>query len=105
MDTIRTRRYSEEEIDDMIEEYKCKFGGEEKWKYAGNRKFIAVKGAVVEFNREDGELSLGGNNNTALTMSRILQVKHEVKKERELHSLGMLPSKTCLHGCCNYESD
>ena len=103
---IQSKRYPEDEVDEMIEEYKAKFGGEEKWKYAGNHKFIAVKGAAVEFNTAQGELFISGNMNTGITMMRILQIKQECKKERELVKQSqVIPKKTCIHGCCSYPSD
>ena len=104
MDTLQTKRYTEGEIDDMIEEYKAKFGGNQEWKHAGQRaKFIAVKGTAVEYNREEGRLYLRGNMDTAVTMKRILQVKREVKEEREL--VAFTHPKECIYGCCSYASE
>ena len=106
METIQSKKYSEDEVDDMIEEYKAKFGGQEKWKHVGETKFVAVKGTAVEFNRVQGQLFLSGNMNTASTMMSILEVKKLVKKERELMMYALpMPKNTCLHGCCHYESE
>ena len=105
MEKILSKRYAEEEIDEMVEEYKCKFGGGNNWEKHGRSKYIVVQRALVEYDSEEGQLSIGGDVNTALTMFRILQVKKEVKQERDLLYLGKLPEKTCIHGCCNYESE
>ena len=103
MDTLQTKRYTEGEIDDMIEEYKAKFGGNQEWKHAGQKaKFIAVKGTAVEYNLEEGQLYLRGNMGTAMTMKRILQVKREAKEERELFA--SKPPEKCMYGCCSNAS-
>ena len=103
---MQSNRYPEDEVDEMIEEYKAKFGGTENWRFAGARKFIAVKGAAVEFDRANGMLYIRNNMNIGVTMMRILQVKQECKKERELiKQCQVIPKKTCLHGCCSYTSN
>ena len=80
----QSNRYPEEEVDEMIEEYKAKFGGAENWRFSGERKFIAVKGAAVEFDRAGKVLYIRWNMNTGVTTMRILQVKKDCKKGKEL---------------------
>ena len=83
MEKILSKRYTEEEVGEMIEEYKCKFGGDNIWEKQGKHKYIVVKRALVEYDSEEGQLSIGGEIDTALTMYRILQVRKDVRKERE----------------------
>ena len=102
MDRIHSTRFSEKEVDDMIEDYQARFGGEEKWKRVGDQKFIAVKGAPVEYNTASGDLSIYQNLETGLAMLRILEVKQEIRREKEREAKDM---KTCIYGCCSYPSD
>ena len=65
MEAIKTTRYTEDEIDEVISDYMSRFGGDSTWGKEGRLKFIQVKGARIIYDYHDKQLTLEGDMGTA----------------------------------------
>ena len=84
MEVIKSKRYTEDEIEELIREYTSRFGGENIWEKDGRYKNMLVRGARVIYDYHDKQLSIYGDMGTARMMFQILQIKREreIKDER-----------------------
>ena len=101
MEVITSKRYTEDEIEELIREYTSRFGGENIWEKDGRYKYTLVRGARVIYDYHDKQLSIYGDMGTARTMFQILQIKREIKDERTHYP----KQNKCIYGCCDYESN
>ena len=92
MEAIKTTRYTEDEIDEVISDYMSRFGGDSTWGKEGRLKFIQVKGARIIYDYHDKQLTIEGDMGTANSYvgSAVLIVTLKEKGQNN-------PSPKCIH--------
>ena len=74
---ISSCRYCEKAIDDLVEEYTEKFGGEKVWRKDARCKSIQVNDVRLLYDYNERRVFVSGNMLTARSMFQILQIKRE----------------------------
>ena len=82
---LTTTRYNERMIDDLVEEYICKFLDDVSYEWAKNlnRKTITIQDVGIVWIFDESRVTLQGNPQKARTMLQIPQCRKEVEEEKQ----------------------